>query len=86
MVRILKEGGRLVITDLDEHEHDWLREEMADLWLGFDRHQIAEWLAMAGLDKTEVACAGCDCCAESSQGEPAAISIFVASGRKAGRR
>ena len=37
MVRVLKPGGRLVITDLDQHEHTWMREEMADNWLGFDR-------------------------------------------------
>jgi ubiquinone/menaquinone biosynthesis C-methylase UbiE len=41
MVRVLKPGGVLVITDEDEHEHEWLHEEMDDVWLGFDRDQIA---------------------------------------------
>ena len=37
MVRILRPGGRLVITDMDTHTHEWLKTEMADVWLGFDR-------------------------------------------------
>ena len=32
MVRILKPGGKLVITDLDTHEQTWMRTEMADRW------------------------------------------------------
>ena len=41
MVRVLKPGGRLVITDMDRHEHAWLRDEMADVWLGFERDEPA---------------------------------------------
>ncbi len=41
MVRVLKPGGRLVITDMDRHEHAWLRDEMADVWLGFERSDRA---------------------------------------------
>jgi arsenite methyltransferase len=35
MVRILKPGGRLIITDADQHEQTWMCDEMADVWLGF---------------------------------------------------
>ena len=35
MVRVLKGSGRLVLSDLTEHNHKFLREEHADLWLGF---------------------------------------------------
>ena len=42
MVRILRPGGRLVITDMDTHTNEWLKTEMADVWLGFEREQIRE--------------------------------------------
>jgi ubiquinone/menaquinone biosynthesis C-methylase UbiE len=82
MVRVLKPGGVLVITDEDEHEHEWLHEEMDDVWLGFDRDQIRRWFVEAGLKEVEVDCTDSDCCAESAEGESAAISVFVASGIK----
>ncbi len=30
MARTLKPGGKLVITDADTHEHEWLRTEQLD--------------------------------------------------------
>lgn len=86
MVRVLKPGGVLIITDEDKHEHEWLHEEMDDVWLGFDRNQIRRWFVEAGLKEVEVDCTGSDCCAESAEGESATISVFVASGIKFGER
>jgi ubiquinone/menaquinone biosynthesis C-methylase UbiE len=82
MVRVLKPAGVLVITDEDEHEHEWLHEEMDDVWLGFDRDQIRRWFIEAGLEEVEVDCTGSDCCAESAEGASVAISVFVAKGIK----
>lgn len=83
MVRVMKVGGRVVITDLDEHEFEFLREEQHDRWMGFKRGDIKEWFTEAGLRNVEVGCVGEDCCAESSRGcESARVSIFVASGEK----
>jgi arsenite methyltransferase len=89
MVRILKPGGRLVITDADTHTHTWMREEMADIWLGFDRDQIRDWYKEAELVNTIVDCTEQNCCAESSNPNiteekdcSASISVFVATGTK----
>jgi len=83
MVRILKPGGKLVVTDLDEHAFEFLRDEHHDRWMGFRREDIERWFKEAGLRNVSVECAGEDCCAQSSCGdEYARISIFVASGEK----
>ena len=83
MVRVLRPGGRLVITDMDAHDHAWMREEMADEWLGFDRGQIKSWLRESDLVNVLVDCTS-RCCA-TSQTEPddtAKIDVFVATGSK----
>jgi arsenite methyltransferase len=89
MVRVLSPGGRLVITDMDTHPYAWLKDEMADVWQGFDRDQIRAWFMEAGLVNVIVDSTGQSCCAESSnqtltdaQGRMANISIFVATGSR----
>ena len=67
MVRILKPGGRLIITDMDSHTHEWARKEMADVWLGFEREQMRTWYQQAGLVNVFVDCTGQDCCATSQE-------------------
>ncbi len=83
MARLLKPGGVLCITDLDSHDHEWQREQMADVWLGFDRQQIKDWFARAGLEQADVDCAEGTCNACGPDGQVEALSIFVATGRKA---
>ncbi len=83
MTRILKPGGKLVITDLDEHDFDFLRTEHHDRWMGFKREDVKRWFLEARLKKVSLDCAGEKCSSESnSSGENAAIDIFVASGEK----
>ncbi|MDP4090782.1 MAG: class I SAM-dependent methyltransferase [Bacillota bacterium] len=83
MVRILKPGGKLVITDLDEHNHEFLRVEQQDRWLGFKREDVEQWFLTAGLKNVVVDCAGGNCCSASSCGcDSASISIFAAYGEK----
>ena len=84
MVRSLRPGGRLVITDMDAHTHEWLKTEMADVWMGFERADIRKWFEQAGLVNVIVDCTGQSCqagCA-SDAGVMADISIFVATGTK----
>jgi DNA-binding transcriptional ArsR family regulator/protein-L-isoaspartate O-methyltransferase len=46
--RVLRPGGTLVIADLQRHEKEWLREKMADQWLGFERRELEGWLETEG--------------------------------------
>ncbi len=49
MARVARPGGRVVITDLDRHDHEWFRVEMADRWLGFTREELHSYMEGAGL-------------------------------------
>lgn len=82
LTRVLKPKGVLCITDLDAHDHEWQREQMADLWLGFERDDLRRWYAEAGLTDIDVDCAEgtCNACGPDGTVEP--LSIFVAIGRK----
>ncbi len=83
MERILKRGGKLVITDLDEHSFEFLRLEHHDRWMGFRREDVRQWFEEAGLKNVAVDSVGESCRSQSSSGEEyASIGIFVASGEK----
>jgi ubiquinone/menaquinone biosynthesis C-methylase UbiE/transposase-like protein len=47
--RVLRPGGRLVILDLVSHDQEWVREQYADLWLGFEPGQLVTYFEEAGL-------------------------------------
>ncbi len=49
MRRVLKPGGKLVITDMDEHQFEFLRTEQHDRWLGFKREDVKRWFLEAEL-------------------------------------
>ena len=83
MVRILAPGGRLVITDIDHHEYDWVLSQYHDRWPGFRREDMRSWLEACGLQNVTVIDAGHDCqCASEVTGEPATLPMFLARGVK----
>lgn len=87
MARTLAPGGILVIGDLDAHDHEFLRTEQHDRWLGFERDDVLAWLEGAGLEGSTVRSAGETCCSRSSCGaETAAIGVFLGVGVKPGSR
>lgn len=87
MVRTLKPGGRLILTDLDEHKFEFLRTEQHDRWMGFQRDDIKKWFEDAGLKNVAIDCVGDNCCATSHCGcDEASVSIFIAVGTKMMRK
>jgi ubiquinone/menaquinone biosynthesis C-methylase UbiE len=49
MARVVKPGGVVAVVDEVEHPFAWMREEHADVWLGFEEGQVEEFFREAGL-------------------------------------
>ncbi|HMP90605.1 MAG TPA: metalloregulator ArsR/SmtB family transcription factor [Kiritimatiellia bacterium] len=47
--RILRHGGKLIVLDLVKHDQDWVRDQWADQWLGFEDADLKQWMNTAGL-------------------------------------
>ncbi len=83
MTRVLRPGGRLIITDLEEHGFEFLRVEQHDRWLGFNTVDVATWLKDARLRHVSVKSVGESCCARScSSSESAKVAIFLGVGER----
>jgi len=52
MSRVLNPGGRLLVVDLLRHQSEWVREKLADQWLGFTCDEVTVWSRQSGLSST----------------------------------
>jgi len=82
MRRVLKPGGKVIITDIDRHNHKWTRSEKSDLWLGIERSDLQLWLEQAGFTDGEITDLGCTCRVNSATGVTVEIPMFLAIGDK----
>ncbi|HEY5674486.1 MAG TPA: metalloregulator ArsR/SmtB family transcription factor [Malonomonas sp.] len=53
LARVLRAGGKLVFSDLQRHQNEWVREQLADQWLGFTSEDLRDWCLDAGLQQIE---------------------------------
>lgn len=50
IARVLKPGGVLCVVDLEKHNAEYMRDNFADLWLGFEPELFESWLSNAGFN------------------------------------
>jgi ubiquinone/menaquinone biosynthesis C-methylase UbiE/DNA-binding transcriptional ArsR family regulator len=70
--RVLKPGGWITIVDLHQHTDESLREQLADLWLGFDPKEVSGWLKRLRFTIAE----------SEVVGEAAALKLITFKGQK----
>jgi ArsR family transcriptional regulator len=54
MARIVKPGGQVILVDFMPHEHEWMKQELGLLWLGFAPEALAAWIDEAGLETPRI--------------------------------
>jgi ubiquinone/menaquinone biosynthesis C-methylase UbiE len=81
MARVLKPGGRIALSDLQEHGYEWLRTEHADLWLGFKMEDVLAMMKKSRLENARVEALS-SCCTSTQEEQQAKIPMFLASARK----
>ncbi|QSR85398.1 class I SAM-dependent methyltransferase [Methylacidimicrobium sp. B4] len=76
LFRILKPGGRAVLTDFERHGFDFFLSEYYDRWPGFPPPEVASLFREAGFATVEAGPLGEVCQAESSTGIRGIVPIF----------
>ena len=74
--RALRDGGRLLVTDMLPHDREDYRQQMGHVWLGFSEDHIRRLLTAAGFERVRVT-------ALDPDGQARGPALFVATARKA---
>jgi ubiquinone/menaquinone biosynthesis C-methylase UbiE len=78
LCRITRPGGKVIVLDLVEHQQDWMREQMAHRWLGFDRQSIERWFREAGAGSVDYDLTGSYAGEKMARNGNRPVEIFVA--------
>ena len=78
LCRIARPGGSVVLVDLVEHKQEWMREQMAHQWLGFNRASIEKWFHDAGAASVDYDLTGSFAGEKMARNGNRPVEIFVA--------
>lgn len=81
MARVLAPDGRLALSDLQQHNYEFLQEEHADRWLGFEVDRVRSMMYKAAFENVRVDALD-SCCSTTAEHGQVKIPMFLASGRK----
>ncbi|MGE5303015.1 MAG: ArsR/SmtB family transcription factor [Alphaproteobacteria bacterium] len=78
LCRITRAGGTVIVVDLVRHNQEWMREQMAHRWLGFDRDTVEQWLRAAGAETVDYELTGSYAGEKMARNGNQPVEIFVA--------
>jgi ubiquinone/menaquinone biosynthesis C-methylase UbiE/DNA-binding transcriptional ArsR family regulator len=78
LCRIVRSGGSVILVDLVEHTQEWMREQMAHQWLGFERGAIEGWFHAAGAATVDYDLTGSFAGEKLARNGNRPVEIFVA--------
>jgi ArsR family transcriptional regulator len=78
LCRITRPGGSVIVVDLVQHRQQWMREQMAHRWLGFERAAIERWFLEAGAEAPDYDLTGTFAGEKLARNGNRPVEIFVA--------
>jgi ubiquinone/menaquinone biosynthesis C-methylase UbiE/DNA-binding transcriptional ArsR family regulator len=78
LCRVTRAGGSVIVVDLVQHNQEWMREQMAHRWLGFERSSIEAWFRDAGVAEIAYDLTGTYAGAKLARNGNRPVEIFVA--------
>ncbi|HEX2229156.1 MAG TPA: metalloregulator ArsR/SmtB family transcription factor, partial [Candidatus Binatia bacterium] len=78
LCRIARRSGAVILVDLVKHQQDWMREQMAHRWLGFEKGQIEDWFRQAGVSQLDYELTGAFAGEKMARNGNRPVEIFVA--------
>ena len=78
LCRIVRPGGSVILVDLVQHKQEWMREQMAHRWLGFERKAMERWFRDAGIANLDYDLTGSFAGEKMARNGNRPVEIFVA--------
>jgi ubiquinone/menaquinone biosynthesis C-methylase UbiE len=78
LCRVVRPGGAVILVDLVEHKQEWMREQMAHQWLGFDHRAVEDWFRQAGVSALDYDLTGSYAGEKLARNGNRPVEIFVA--------
>jgi ArsR family transcriptional regulator len=78
LCRITRPGGSVILVDVVDHKQQWMREQMAHQWLGFERGAIEKWFNDGGAESVDYDLTGSFAGEKLARNGNRPVEIFVA--------
>ena len=78
LCRITRPGGTVVVLDLVAHNQEWMREQMAHRWLGFEQTSMENWFRQAKVTEVDYELTGAYAGEKMARNGNRPVEIFIA--------